>query len=160
MGYRSGGEIDLAVERGEIQGKSGPIISNLRGANKRKLDEGKMRILVQMGLRKHPAFPNVPLLTEFAANEDARRLIDFVAGRAQVGRAFVAPPKVPANRVAALRKAFDATMKDPALMADASRLEMEINPSSGADVEKVVGRILSAPQTVIDRARQLLGTAN
>jgi tripartite-type tricarboxylate transporter receptor subunit TctC len=154
-GYRSAGDLNLAMERGEIHGYNGPILTYL-SVSKQLVDDGRIRLIVQMGLRKQPKFPDVPLAAEFATDAESRALIEFIAARAQVGRAFVAPPGVPADRVAALRAAFDTTMKDPAFLDVTGKIGFEINPASGTEITKVVSQILATPDRIVKRAAAIL----
>lgn len=156
MGYKGGGALDLSLERGESQGRAGPLLSWVV----RKSDwlkSGKIRILAQVGVRKFKGFEDVPLLTDFARNDDEKQILGLISSRAALGRPFVAPPGVPADRVAALRKAFVATMKDPQFQAEVKKRRLLNMWSSGEQVEAVVKKMLNTPKPLIEKTRKVLG---
>ena len=100
---------------------------------------------------------DVPLLTAVARTEDVRRILHFISSRAGIGRPFVAPPRTPRARVAALRRAFVATMKDPALIDDMKKRRLYHQWSSGEDVQKLVADMLATPKSLIAKVRAVLG---
>lgn len=156
MGFKGGGALDLSLERGETFGRAGPLLSwTVRKPH--WLKSGKIRILAQVGLKRMPDFAHVKLLTEFARNDDEREMLYFISSRAAIGRPFVAPPGTPLDRVAALRKAFTATMKDPALIADMKKRRLYHQWSSGEDVQKVVAKMLATPKSLVAKVRGVLG---
>jgi len=125
------------------------------------LSERKINILVQIGLRKVPDLPDVPLLLDLATNPDDHALLELLSAPPALGHPIVISPDVPAERVAALRAAFDAAMKDPALRDEAARIKRDINPVSGVELAKIVGDILATPKRVRDRlASMMLGPEN
>ncbi len=156
MGYKGGGALDLSLERGETVGRAGPLLSWVVRKS-HWLKSGKIRILAQVGLKRMPDFKNVPLLTDFANNDEQRQILTLISSRASIGRPFVAPPGTPADRVAALRKAFVATMNDPAFQADAKKRRLYTEWSSGEDVQKVVANMLATPKPLIRKVRAALG---
>ncbi len=156
MGFKGGGALDLSLERGETFGRAGPLLSwTVRKPH--WLKSGQIRILAQVGLKRMPDFPDVPLLTEFARNDDERRVLRFISSRASIGRPFVAPPRTPSRRVAALRKAFVATMNDPALIADMKARRLYHQWSSGEAVQKIVADMLATPKSLVAKVRGVLG---
>lgn len=159
MGYKGGGALDLSLERGESQGRAGPLLSWVV-RKPEWLKSGEIRILAQVGMRKFDGFEHVPLLTEFARNDDERGILELISSRAAIGRPFVAPPGVPSDRVAALRKAFEATMRDPAFQADVQKRRLLNMWSSGEDLEKVVKKMLATPEPLIRKAQKVLGYAS
>jgi tripartite-type tricarboxylate transporter receptor subunit TctC len=156
MGYKGGGALDIALERGECIGRAGPLLSwTVRKAD--WIKSGKIRIFAQVGLRKFPGFENTPLLTEFARNDEEKQIMELISSRAAVGRPFVAPPGVPKERVEALRKAFVETMKDPAFQADVKERKLLNMWSTGEEVEAIVKKQLATPKALVDKARAVLG---
>lgn len=156
-GYKGVAGMDVAIERGELQGRGGSLLS----WTSRKPDwikDGKIHFIVQIGLEKAKDLPaSVPLLTDLAPDAKTRKMLELVSSAGAVGRAVVAPPGMPADRVKALRAAFDATVVDPAFIADTSKRNMPLNPSTGAKVQKIVEETVSAPEDVTKRLRAILG---
>ena len=112
---------------------------------------------MQVGLTRHPELPDVPLLLELAGNDIDRAVMRFISAETAIARAMVAPPDVPADRIEALRRAFDAAMKDPELVAEAKKSRMDLSPMRGADAQKIADGIVDASPAVIARARELFG---
>ena len=137
-GYPGGNDVNLAMERGEVQGRCGWSWSSVIATHKKWYDDKLFRVLVQLSLSKHPDLPDVPLVMDFAKTDEQQRIFRLVFARQVMGRPFLAAPGVPEDRVAALRKAFMETMKDPAFIAEADKAKLEINPVSGEDVQKLV----------------------
>jgi hypothetical protein len=104
---------------------------------------------MQMSLFKHPDLPDVPLLIDLAPNPDARAVFELISITGEIGRPLLAPPGVPAERIDALRQAFDNTVTDPEFLADAARIDREISPIPGRELESLVGRVLNAPKSAI-----------
>jgi tripartite-type tricarboxylate transporter receptor subunit TctC len=155
-GYRSGNEINLAMERGEVLGRVGWSWSSIKSVNPDWLRDGKIKVLMQLSLHKHPELPDVPLIMDLARSEDDRRALELVFARQAMGRPFLAPPGIPADRAAALRRAFAAAVEDPAFRADAGKLKLEINPVSGETVAAIVARMYAAPREVIDLVKRIV----
>jgi len=156
-GYPGGNEIDLAMERGEVQGRCGWSWSSVVATHKNWIDEKKINILAQLALSKHPDLPNVPLIMDFAKAEEQKQIFKLVFARQPMGRPFLAPPGVPEERVAALRTAFMATMKDKDFLAEAAKAKLEINPVSGEDVQKLVQDIYrKTPKAIAGKVAQLM----
>jgi tripartite-type tricarboxylate transporter receptor subunit TctC len=152
-GYPGGSEVLLAMERGEVSGRCGWSWSSVKSTHKSWIDEKKMIVLVQLSLDRHPELPDVPLVTDFAKTDEQRQILKMVFARQVMGRPYVAPPGVPEDRVAALRKAFTDTMTDPAFVAEADKAQLEINPVSGEDVEKLLKEVYATPPDVIAKAK-------
>jgi tripartite-type tricarboxylate transporter receptor subunit TctC len=113
-----------------------------------------MVVLVQLSLDKHPELPDVPLVTDFAKTDEQRQILKMVFARQVMGRPFVAPPSMPADRVAALRKAFMDTMTDKDFLAEADKTELEVNPVSGEEVEKLVKEVYATPPDIVAKAKE------
>jgi tripartite-type tricarboxylate transporter receptor subunit TctC len=153
-GYPGGNDVVLAMERGEVSGRCGWSWSSVKSTHKSWIDEKKMVVLVQLSLDKHPELPDVPLVTDFAKTDEQRQILKMVFARQVMGRPFVAPPNMPADRVAALRKAFMDTMTDKDFLAEADKTELEINPVSGEDVDKLVKEVYATPPDIVAKAKE------
>ncbi len=157
-GYRGQNEINIAAERGEVQGNNTGF-SNLAVNKADWLRDGKVRILLQYGTERLPALKGVPTVIELAANDDDRALLRFYALKFHMARPVVLPPDVPAERVAAIQSAFEATMKDPAYLEEARRIRLDVNWLGSRDITAQVRQIQETPQAIVDRLRQLLARA-
>jgi hypothetical protein len=147
-GYPGGNDIDLAMERGEVMGRCGWSWSSVIATHKAWLDEKKINVLVQLSLDKHADLPNVPLIMDFAKTDEQRQIFKLVFARQPMGRPFLAPPGIPAERAEALRKAFMDTMKDPGFLAEAERMKLEINPVAGDAVQGIVQDLYQTPKSI------------
>ncbi len=152
-GFPGSAEISLAMERGEVDGRCGWSWSSIKAEKADWLKDGKLNLIVQLALKKAVDLPNVPLVTDFARNDRERQILQLIFSRQTMGRPFAAPPGVPADRVRALRFAFDETMKDPEFLAEAEKRGLEINPVSGADVEALVAELYRTPKDVVAQTR-------
>jgi tripartite-type tricarboxylate transporter receptor subunit TctC len=155
-GYAGATEVDLAVENGEVQGEAGKDWTTLTSTRPQWIRDRKINILVQMGIKPHPDIKGVPMAIDLAKTPDDRRAMELVFAKFGMSRPFMAPPDLPPERLNTLRRAFDAAMKDPALLSEAERLGMEANPVSGEDVEALVTRMMSTPAALAERARDVL----
>lgn len=154
-GYLSGSEVDLAMERGEVKGRIDYTWFGLKEGHTDWIKDKKINILFQMGLRKASDLPDVPLALDFARNEDERRILETVFLNYEFGRPFITTPGVPADRLAALRKAFMDTMKDPAFVADAGKSRLEVDPVAPERLAQLVERAYSLPPALIARINEL-----
>ncbi|MPY71142.1 MAG: hypothetical protein GEU92_13765 [Alphaproteobacteria bacterium] len=159
-GYKSGHEIDLAMERGEVQGRIGNTFEAIRAVNPAWLKDGSIRILLQIGLEKEPGQESIPLALDLVKDEQKKRILALYSGVVSVGSPIFTTPGVPADRVAALRKAFDATMKDPAYLAEAEKVRFEITPTSADKLTRIVTDIVDAPAEVLRGAREVVKYRN
>jgi tripartite-type tricarboxylate transporter receptor subunit TctC len=155
-GYPGGNEIDLAMERGEVMGRCGWSWSSVVATHKHWFDERKIHVLVQLSLSKHPDLPQVPLIMDLARTDEQRQIFKLVFARQPMGRPFLAPPGLPAERVAILRKAFMDTMKDPDFLAEASRTKLEINPVDGEAVQALVQEVYRTPQDIAKAVAEIV----
>jgi tripartite-type tricarboxylate transporter receptor subunit TctC len=156
-GYPGSAEIGLAMERGELEGRntsSPPAV--IAAAGGPSSPRAQFHFLLQTGIRKLADYPNVPLLTDLAANPDDRAAFDFISKASSVSRPFAMAAGVPPDRVAVLRKAFADTLKDPELLADADKQEMEISLTNGEELQKIVADMLTESPKVLDRIRGLI----
>jgi tripartite-type tricarboxylate transporter receptor subunit TctC len=156
-GYPGGNDITLALERGEVQGRCGWSWSSIVTTRKDWITSKKIVVLVQMSLSKHPDLPDVPLIMDLAKTTEQRQIFKLIFARQVMGRPFTAPPGVPADRVTALRTAFDETMKDKAFLDDAAKGQFEINPVGGEELDALVKEIYQTPADVTKKAAAILG---
>ncbi|HLH86859.1 MAG TPA: hypothetical protein VKX28_00260 [Xanthobacteraceae bacterium] len=155
-GYPGGNNVVLAMERGEIQGRCGWSWSSVMATHKAWVDEKKITVLVQLALRKHPDLPNVPLVMDLAKTDEQKQILKLIFARQTMGRPYLAPPGIPADRAAALRKAFMDTMVDKDFLADAEKEKLEITPVDGADLQKLVAEVYATPPDIEKKAAALL----
>jgi tripartite-type tricarboxylate transporter receptor subunit TctC len=155
-GYPGGNNIDLAMERGEVDGRCGWSWSSIVSTRKAWLDSGSIKVLVQLALEKHPDLPDVPLIMDYAKTEEERAMLRLIFSRAALGCPFVAPPGMPADRVAILRKAFDDTMKDPEFLADAAQALLEVAPVGGEELQALIADIYMTPPEIVEKARAIV----
>jgi tripartite-type tricarboxylate transporter receptor subunit TctC len=155
-GYKSTQDIHLAMERGEIDGNGSTNWTTLLSLNGDWVKEKKVNVIAQWALRKHPDLPNVPMVLDLAKNDADKAALELLIARLEYGRPYFVPPGVPADRVEALRRAFDATMKDPEFLADAKKFSLEIDPLTGEQVQEVIARVIKTPQPVADRVRKAI----
>jgi tripartite-type tricarboxylate transporter receptor subunit TctC len=154
-GYRGAADVDLAIERGEADARvaSWTALKTTRGE---WLKDGRIVVPFQTGLKRHADLPDLPLISDLAVNDDGRRILEFMNSDSSVGWNVIAPPGVPADRVAALRSAFDATVRDPDFLADAQKQGLEIAPGPGDEVAQVVERTLATPPELVARVAAIV----
>jgi tripartite-type tricarboxylate transporter receptor subunit TctC len=157
MGYPGSTEMDLAMERGELQGNCGLGWTVIKNRRKDWVKENKISILFQMALEKHVELPDVPLVLDYAKTKDDRFLFEFLFAPQKMGRPFFAPPDVPQERVEALRKAFSQTLKDTAFLLEAEKSGLEIQLVEGEEVQKIVGHMYDTPAVVLERVKRIAG---
>jgi tripartite-type tricarboxylate transporter receptor subunit TctC len=117
------------------------------------LRERTIHVLVQFGMERAHDLPDVPTLIDLARNETERAVFSFVCSDIPIGKSFVLPPDVPAERVDAIRKAFDATLRDPDFLADAKAADADVDPIPGMDIQALVGRIVATPREIVRTAQ-------
>jgi tripartite-type tricarboxylate transporter receptor subunit TctC len=140
-GYPGGNELNIAMERGETQGRCGFPWSTIKATHRAWIDERKINLLMQFSLAKHAELPSVPLVTDLATTDEQRQILKIVFGRQVLGRPYALPPNVPADRAQALRRAFMATMADPDFLAEVERAKFEITAVSGERIQDLVREI-------------------
>ncbi|MEA2987299.1 MAG: hypothetical protein QOG83_10 [Alphaproteobacteria bacterium] len=158
-GYNGPVTILLAIERGEVQGMCGMINTVLGTQRPDWIRDGKIRILVQIGLERTARMVDAPFVMDLAKSEDDKRVLRLIFGWTLMGRPFMAPPGIPEDRKAALIKAFDATMRDPEFVADAARQRLEISPVSGAEIDRFLDGVYSTPKPLVERAAKILSSS-
>ncbi len=156
-GYQSGADIDLAMQRGETQGRANIAWYGIKTRNAEWLRDGKISLLYQMGLKRHPDIPaEVPLSLDLTRTPAERRMLELKFSAYDVGYAFMAPPETPPERVAALRAAMTAAVNDPAFRADAVREQIEVDPVAGAGVEAIIRNAYAAPPDILARLNEAM----
>jgi tripartite-type tricarboxylate transporter receptor subunit TctC len=155
-GYQGTPQINLAIERGEVQGMGGIGWASVKAQTPHWISDRKIRVLAQYGLKRYPELPDVPAMLELARSDADREAMMMLFARTEYGRPYFLPPDVPQARVTALRRAFDATMKDPAFIADAARLQFEVDPLTGEQVQALVAQLTATPRDIVARVRAAL----
>jgi tripartite-type tricarboxylate transporter receptor subunit TctC len=155
-GYPGGPEMNLAMERGEVDGRCGWSWTSIKITHPDWLANKRINLTIQMALQKNPEIAEVPLVMDLAQNERDRQILKLVLSRQQMGWPFLAPPVIPADRAQALRRAFDETMKDPEFLAEAKERQLEVNPMTGPAIDKLVGELYHTPAEVIAATRAVI----
>jgi tripartite-type tricarboxylate transporter receptor subunit TctC len=156
QGYEPGPSLELSVEKGETQGICGISWSTLKTSHPDWVQNHKLNVVLQMGLTRLPDLPDVPSAIDLVANDEDRRVLELILTPQEMGRPFVAPPGIPADRLDVLRRAFEATWQDPDYLAEATRLQMEIEPMTGPEMLKLLQHAYGQPRAIIDRAAALI----
>jgi tripartite-type tricarboxylate transporter receptor subunit TctC len=152
-GYPGSAELALAVERGEIDGRCGWSLTSIKQMRPDWLPKHEFNPIVQLNLKKSADLPDVPLIGDYAQTDAQKQILKLVLSRQSMARPFAAPPGIPADRAAALRAAFDATMADPQFIDEARAAGLEVNPVSGAAIEKLIAETYATPADVIAEAK-------
>jgi tripartite-type tricarboxylate transporter receptor subunit TctC len=152
LGYKGSAEAMLAVERGEAEGHSTSWVA-LKVAHPDWVRDKSVNIIMQFALKRHPEMADVPTAVELAQTDEQRAILGPVMNAAEVGSAFFTTPGVPVDRLTALRRAFDATMKDPDFIAEVERTRLSINPIPGEELQKLVASVNNLPPDVVDKVR-------
>jgi tripartite-type tricarboxylate transporter receptor subunit TctC len=156
-GYPSGADIDLAMIRGETQGRANIGWYGIKTRNSEWLREGKISVLYQTGLRPHPEIPpEIPLVLDLTTTPADRQLLALKFSAYDIGYAFMAPPETPAERVAALRAALATTFNDPAYRADAARERLEVDPVAGEEVETIIRNAYAVSPDIVARLTEAI----
>lgn len=156
-GYPGGNDMTLAIERGELDGRCGWSWGSIRATRPDWVSgPNKLRVLMQMTLDRHAEMPDIPTVLEMAKTPQDKEIVRLIVSRQTVARPFAAPPGIPQDRKIALRKAFDDTMKDPDFLAEAKTLSLEVDPVSGAEVDKLIGELYRASPEVVARAKAVI----
>jgi tripartite-type tricarboxylate transporter receptor subunit TctC len=152
MGYRGSNDAMLAVERGEVEGHS-TAYTALKVAHPDWIANKTVTIFTQFSIKRHPEMPDVPTAVDLARNDDERQVLSAIMAAAEVGTAFFTTPGVPADRVTALRRAFDDTMKDPEFLADVERTRLTVSPLPGEELQKLVANVANLPPGLLEKVR-------
>ncbi|MPZ39662.1 MAG: hypothetical protein GEU95_16710 [Rhizobiales bacterium] len=157
-GYKGTPQINIAIERGEIHGNAGVGLASVKTLSQPWIDEKKIKFILQYNMRPSPELPGVPLVMDLAKTEDQKTAMRLLFARTEYARPYFLPPDVPPERVHALRRAFDATMKDPAFIADARKLQLELSPMTGEAMQALVAELAKTPPEIVSRVRKALAT--
>ncbi len=160
VGYPDGTDVNLAMERGEVEGRATNPWVSYKATTPHLVAEKKIIPIMQVGMQKEADLPNVPLLRDLARNPEEKQILDFISRSVSIGRPIATTPGVPADRVAALRKAFDATLADPAFLADVEKQRMEIRGMSGEELAQLVKDIISTPAGIRDKVKSAIEAKN
>jgi tripartite-type tricarboxylate transporter receptor subunit TctC len=155
-GYQGTPQINLAIERGEVQGMGGLGWASVKAQTPHWISEKRITVLAQYGLKRYSELADVPTMLELAKSDADRQAMTMLFARTEYGRPYFLPPDVPAERVAALRRAFDATMRDEAFVAEAARLQFDVDPLTGEQVQALVAQLAVTPRDVVARVRAAL----
>ena len=159
-GYPGGNDVNLAMERGEVQGRCGWSWSSVLAAHPEWVQQHKINILAQLSLSKHPDLPTVPLIVDLAKSPEQKQIFKLIFARQVMGRPYLAPPGLPAGRAQLLQQAFSDTMKDPEFLADAKKQKLEINPVPGSEIEQLLKDTYRMSRSVVAEAARLTNTTN
>ncbi|WP_158515748.1 Bug family tripartite tricarboxylate transporter substrate binding protein [Pararhizobium polonicum] len=155
-GYKGNDEIALAMERGEVQGRALTVTSLLSGNDASWLRDGKINVVAQMGVERNQAIPNVPMILDYVKDPKAKALFEFMFLPLQAGRPVAAPPEVPADRLEALRTAFEAAALDPEFKTELAKQNATVELLKGEEIKDIVDKLYSAPEDVVASVKTLL----
>lgn len=156
MGYRSNPEISLAMERGEVQGMGSYPVSGLLFDHKDWITQNKVNLLMQLNLKKHPDFPNIPLATEFAKTDEQRQILDVFLEMKRFAYPFFMGPLVPTNRVLALQGAFSEVTRDPEFKAEQLARGVQLAATQSEPMTTAIRRTRSLPDAVQEKIRAIM----
>ena len=156
-GYKVSGDVSMAIERGEVQGRCGWSWSSIKNTHQAWVDDKRLNLLLQFGFKKHPQLPDVPLVLDIARDEKQKQLLKLVIARQLFGWPFVAPPGVSADKVAVLRKAFMQTMQDKDFVAEAAKQKIEVEPLSGEELQRMITELYTTSPEMVAEAKRLSG---
>jgi tripartite-type tricarboxylate transporter receptor subunit TctC len=148
--------VALAMERGEVQGRCGWSWSSVKSTHGAWVKDRKITVLVQLSLNRHADLGNVPVVADLAKTDEQRQILKLIFARQTMGRPYLAPPGIPADRAEVLRKAFMETMQDKDYLADAEKSQLEINPVSGEKVQALVQEVYATPSEIAKKAAAML----
>ena len=156
FGYPDGHDVDMAMQRGEVEGRGTNTWASYVSISPHFVNDKLITPLLQVGLQKDPALPHVPLLREMGRSPDDQAILDFMSKAVAVGRPIATTPGVPAERVEALRRAFDATLKDPIFIKEAEKERAEISPMTGAQLAQIIKELIEAPTEIKVRVKDVI----
>lgn len=155
-GYDEGSGLTMSLESGEVEGICGLSWSTMKASRPDWIRDKKLNVILQTGRQKLPELQDVPGALDLVADSESRKVLELILIRQEMGRPFAAPPGIPADRLEALRQAFEATMRDPDFRAEAAKLRLEIDPLSHAQIETLLASAYGAPQPIVARAASLV----
>jgi tripartite-type tricarboxylate transporter receptor subunit TctC len=154
-GFPSSSDVFLAMERGEVDGIC-ESLDSVTGKRPDWISGKKVNILFQGGVEPNPELKDVPFVVDLAKNEEQKQAIEFLYAGQGIGRPFVAPPDLPADRLKMLRDAFSATMKDPEFIADAKKQKLDVDPKDGEHLEALIKKIYATPKPIVEKVSELI----
>jgi hypothetical protein len=155
-GYADSGAVGLAMEQGEVEGYCGFTLGSVRSARPQWLEKKLVAVVTQMGTSKHPDLPDVPNPLDLIKDEPSRQAYLLTFGAGKMGRPIAAPPGVPAERLQALRDAFQATLKDPEFLDDIRKSKIDFDgPTDGAAIAELITSFYATPKDVVDRVSKI-----
>lgn len=158
-GYKGGNDVYLAMERGEVSGRCGGLISSIRSTRPEWFPQKKVFVPVAIGVERSPLLPDVPSVVELIPDERKKQILQLVLAPQEMDRPILMPPGVPADRVDIMRKAFHAAMNDKAFIAEAEKQQIEIDEVSGEKVAEIVRSAFSLPPEIVAAAKDAMGGA-
>jgi tripartite-type tricarboxylate transporter receptor subunit TctC len=159
-GYPGTGELNIAMEKGEIEGRGSNDWVGWKATKPDWVADRKIIVLAQIGLRREKDLPNIPLLVDLASNDKDREVLKILSSNVIVGKPVFTSPGLPTDRLAALRKAFDETVTDPEFLAEAMRQRLDIDPVNGETIQKLIADLIeNTPKDVIERLNEIMGSS-
>jgi tripartite-type tricarboxylate transporter receptor subunit TctC len=156
-GYAGSREVNLAMQRGEVNGACGLFVSSIKSQFLKDVQESRLKLVIQMGPKTTDEFGKVPSVFDYVKTVDDRKVLELHFKQILLGRPLAAPPGMPAERLADLRAAFMDTMRDPDFLADAQRANIDIDPVTGEEVDQLLDQFSKYPKSVVDRAKAVIG---
>jgi tripartite-type tricarboxylate transporter receptor subunit TctC len=156
-GYAGTREVNLAMQRGEVNGACGLFVSSIKSQYLKDVQEGRLKLVIQMGPKTTQAFGRVPDVFDFAKSDEGRQVLELHFKQILLGRPIAGPPDMPRSTLETLRAAFVQTMQDPDFLEDARRVNIDIDPAPGAEIEKLLHQFADYPERVIQKARAAIG---
>jgi tripartite-type tricarboxylate transporter receptor subunit TctC len=155
-GYQGSASVKLAINRGEVNGICGLSLSSVNSQWRDDVDAGNFKVILQLSGKPHVMLPDVPHVDAYAKTDEERQVFGLIFGVQALGRFYVSPPAMPAVRLQALRSAFMATATDPDFLADAAKMQIDIVPATGTEVETFIARVAASSPAVVERARRAI----
>jgi tripartite-type tricarboxylate transporter receptor subunit TctC len=156
-GYPGTRDVNLAMNRGEVNGSCGLFGSSIMSQWRKEVESGQLKLVIQMGAQKSKQFGDIPSVFDFAKTDEDRQVLEIHFHQQLMSRSFAFPPNVPADRLKAMREAFMTTMKDKEFLADATKIGLDIDPVTGEEIEAALKRFASFPPQVLKKAAEAMG---
>jgi tripartite-type tricarboxylate transporter receptor subunit TctC len=159
-GYKGGNEIYLAMERGEVDGRCGGLVSSINSTRPDWFVQKKITVPIVVALERSPLFPDVPAVAEFAKDAASQQILQLFVAPQAMDRPILAPPGVPPARIALLRAAFHAAISDPGFVAEAKKQHLAIAEVGGERVAQTIAAAYALPRAVVDAAADAMNVSN
>jgi tripartite-type tricarboxylate transporter receptor subunit TctC len=156
IGYTGGGAMNLAMERGEVDGRVGWSVGAMRGTNEEWFENKTVKVILQHALKPNPVLGAIPLAQNLAHTPSDKALLELFAARQEIGFPVFGPPEIPADRASALQDAYMKVMRDPEYVADVKKMNVDYDPQSGKEMQALMDRIYASPKPIVERAREIL----